>query len=237
MGEIKGGGIKSIVALLVTALGVGAQEQQHRIKERDYWDRQIRVAKWLNGLTAAGALVALGGLGFLYWSIHNANRAIVEANRAWIGPLAGSLIGELSPQKPLSAVVRLYNSGKAPALDSQVRFHLRNVTGAQIDSGEATRLEEDDVCSSDEPDQHGRVIYPYISENGVDETIPLSNSSPENKNVYDQFIGGGWSLVIELCAAYRSFGETHKTAVCYYYRPMVSNAERLTICIGGQHAS
>ena len=217
---------------------MGVEERQHRFKERNYWDRQIRVAKWLNGLTATGALVALGGLGFLYWSIHSTNRAIVEANRAWVGPLLGSLVGELSPQKPLSGMVRLYNSGKTPAIDSQIRFHLRNVTGAQMDSGEARLLiEKDDVCSYDEPDRNGGVIYPSVAENGVDEIIPLSDSGPENKFVYDQFIKGESTLVIELCAAYRSFEEIHKTAVCYYYRPMVSSAEHLTLCLGGQHAS
>ena len=41
-------------------------------------------------------------------------------------------------------------------------------------------------------------MYPYVSENGVDEEIPLYPPTPENKTVYDQFILVPSQLVLEL---------------------------------------
>jgi hypothetical protein len=43
-----------------------AEENQHRTDEKSYWKRQLRIAKWLNWITGAAAVVGLLGLVFLY---------------------------------------------------------------------------------------------------------------------------------------------------------------------------
>jgi hypothetical protein len=205
--------------------------------ENEFQNRQLRISKWLNWITGLGAIAALAGLWFLNESIQSADRATFVSNRAWIGPLGAALVGDLLPDKPLKAVIRTYNSGKTPALDYQIRYHLRNIRGELIDNGKARQLiDADKICAYDEPDPSGGVMYPYVSDNGVDEEIPLNPPTPENKKVYDEFIFGGWTLVLEVCASYVTFGEPHNSAMCYYYRPGASDAAHLTKCIGGQHA-
>ena len=38
--------------------GKPTEEQEHRAREWRFWERQIRVAKWLNGITIVSAIAA-----------------------------------------------------------------------------------------------------------------------------------------------------------------------------------
>src|SRR5208283_3367 len=53
-------------------------EEHHRAAERSRWERQIRVARWLNGITAGAAIVGLMGLFFVYLGIVHADRATID---------------------------------------------------------------------------------------------------------------------------------------------------------------
>ena len=129
--------------------------------ENEFRNRQLRISKWLNWITGLGAIAALAGLWFLNASIQSADRASVVSNRAWIGSLGAGLVGDILPDKPLKALIRTYNSGKTPALDYQIRYHLRNVQGELIDNREARKLiDADEICASDEPESKRRGDVP-----------------------------------------------------------------------------
>jgi hypothetical protein len=100
---------------------------QHAADEKNYWERQLRIAKWLNGITFFGTLVALGALVFLYGTFDAARKqweemhhSLLVDQRAWMG------FDEIKEyifkiDKPFSVLVPLKNIGKTPA---------NNVSGA-----------------------------------------------------------------------------------------------------------
>jgi hypothetical protein len=61
--------MKNAAYFLIKALigYVPPDEEQHRAKEREYWEKQLGVGRWLNKLTAVAAGVALCGIAVLAW--------------------------------------------------------------------------------------------------------------------------------------------------------------------------
>lgn len=104
---------------------IDAPEDRHRAAERSFWERQIRVSKWLNGITLFAGAVAVGGLFALYWSITDAEDATVRANRAWIMADHVSAIPGMNAEKmkTIQAWFEITNIGKEPASD--VRTFIR----------------------------------------------------------------------------------------------------------------
>jgi hypothetical protein len=88
-------------------------DQEHRTHERRFWRRQIRIAAWLNGITAAGAAVALLGLYLLYLSIVAADDSIVKANRAWLEPITLA-ITDVPIGKQFEGILGTLNVGHEP---------------------------------------------------------------------------------------------------------------------------
>jgi hypothetical protein len=88
-----------------------SDEQKHRAAERRFWERQITIAKWLNGISAGAAAVALIGLLFLYRSIVGADDATVRANRAWLAPAFRTLAWPLERGGPVGIQIHVQNVG------------------------------------------------------------------------------------------------------------------------------
>jgi hypothetical protein len=114
----------ALAAFLGSRLNKIDIEQQHRIDERAFWERQIRVAKWLNAITACAALV--GGLGLIavYWQISDSEDATVRANRAWL--LVDSpdfIMGKIGEVNSITPLLKIVNIGKEPA--SSVKNFIR----------------------------------------------------------------------------------------------------------------
>jgi hypothetical protein len=53
-------------------------DKQHNADERDFWKRQLRVAKWLNWITAGAAIVGLVGL-YIVWRNLGVSRSAANA--------------------------------------------------------------------------------------------------------------------------------------------------------------
>lgn len=86
-----------------------AAEEGHRAEERRVWGRQIRIARWLNCITAGGVIAAAIGLAFIYVTLGETKRAgdeakraadiahdaLLESNRAWLAPVDAVLDGQI----------------------------------------------------------------------------------------------------------------------------------------------
>ena len=106
-----------------------SDKEKHHAEERKFWNRQIRVGKWLNRVTGAASIAALIGLGILYKTLvetQRASNAAAEANRinqraleantrAWVVPGIVE-IERLEVDKPLKVRIEFANVGKEPAL-------------------------------------------------------------------------------------------------------------------------
>lgn len=100
-------------------------ERQHRIAEQSYWERQIRIAKWMNRLTGAAAIVGLLGL-YVLWGTLSATSAQVEtarlAQRPWVLLRDITIDGDFEHTGNGMFVAEMRNEGASPAFDLDVGF-------------------------------------------------------------------------------------------------------------------
>ncbi len=207
------------------------EEQEHRAHERGFWERQIRVANRLNWITAGGAIVALVGLGFVYWSIISADNATTEANRAWVGIYRADH-GPLNITKPMHIQLTLVNTGREPALRGNwgIKIHsvnhipetngnfvadlasFRNEACDRVHifpSGEGTSIwptlfHTPDPGNPNDP-QLGPAEIPYASEIGEQGDIDLALT--RNK-----------SLILDACFVYWSGNQRRQTSARFLLR-------------------
>lgn len=108
-------------------------DKQHNTDERNFWGRQLRLAKWLNWITAGAAIVGFGGL-FILWrnlgvsqtAANAAQRALVSQQAAFQADQRPYIITDGMPQfvsvpngkTPTQANVVLKNIGKTPATNT-----------------------------------------------------------------------------------------------------------------------
>jgi hypothetical protein len=81
-------------------------------------NRQIRVGIWLNWITGAAVLFAFLSVIGVVWSVLEARRATVEANRAWVGLDGPMTVADFNagPIWALALRSTLRNYGHGPAL-------------------------------------------------------------------------------------------------------------------------
>jgi hypothetical protein len=92
-----------------------AQKQRHDIEESLFWRRQIRVAWWLNAITLIAAVIAVSTMIVLIFTLVDARKATVEANRAWIAPHTALLGREFRLNDHLAFRIAYDNVGRQPA--------------------------------------------------------------------------------------------------------------------------
>ncbi len=116
-----------------------SKEDQWHSDEKAYWERQIRLNKWLNGITAAGVVAAI--VAFIpliiqmraaqittqtaIEQLQMAKTSLQTTERAWVTVKGITLNSPMiAGQEPL-AVAGLHNSGRSPALHMTVHHWLK----------------------------------------------------------------------------------------------------------------
>jgi hypothetical protein len=210
-------------------------ENRHRAAERRVWKRQIRIAKWLNIITGAAALVGLVGLGFVYLSIIHADQGTIDANRAWLAPTGiwhnrqeAYIAGQ-----PVSYMLLFRNIGKSPAL--RLNWKIENgyvtVTGQKLDVSKTTFSQEDMCLGMNASDESG-VVWPdatqptYTAGDGFPlPALPVQSddlgSGPKIK-VTQGMIDGTEAFYIRGCVAYATMTIIGKSSFCFYLNPYKS---------------
>ena len=59
-------------------------DDQWREEQKRYWERQIRISKWLNWITIGGGIIALGALGAVYGQLQTMKTSLHTTERAWV---------------------------------------------------------------------------------------------------------------------------------------------------------
>jgi hypothetical protein len=211
----------ALSAFLVSRLNKIDIEQQTRIDERAFWDRHIRVAKWLNAITACAAVV--GGLGLLavYRQISESEDATVRANRAWLLVDSPSVIaGKSGEVETLAPLLNITNIGKEPA--SMVRSLIRpfwitptrnadEVGNIAIDARNMVFV-KNDTCDLVANAGGVGTIWPRNAPVTVSET---------NGAAHKGFANGSEFYGLQACVSYMTFGQLRHTRICVYYAQMI----------------
>jgi hypothetical protein len=115
-----------------------SDEEQWHNEQKRYWERQIRLSKWLNWVTGVAATIALGGLYFVGLQADSARTAADIAKqgfdesvktfrleqRAWVLPKDTRI--RKSPDT-LHLEFQMSNSGKVPASIVGAKYEFANV--------------------------------------------------------------------------------------------------------------
>jgi len=200
------------------AIATEWQKEQDHAAEHRFWDRHmdrhISVAKWLNFLTGAAAVVGLIGLTLVGLTLEEAKNSTVWANRAWIAPtgieqdkqtpdeVAGRI--ELGAELP----IRIYydNVGKGPALKITSYFTPKIV--APVGGGAMGGINNSCEGGSQGSSTPGAVFQNSGKANWWTWRIPAKYITPD-------VIDGGKDLIIQGCTTYVTVNESHKTWFCY----------------------
>jgi len=155
------------------------------------------------------------------------------ARRAWVAPTNARLTEGLSVGEALKVEVQYANVGKEPALDVRPIYTFKQVSGVHFaDNTFNSLIEADNICKDVKPAPGADVIYP-----GQPDGYKLLFGLPPNWAGED-FATGKSVLVLEMCFAYSTVSEVHRTSLCYFFRNGVSpKTGQMNICTAGNHAN
>ena len=119
-GQISQGSQKQSVADLSQPV---TKEPNRYVDERLFWQRQIAVGWWLNGITAVAAVIALVALSVLFGTLNETQRsseiatnALIASGRSWLTPVRANIISPLDKTSNFGFDIIYRNTGKEPAL-------------------------------------------------------------------------------------------------------------------------
>jgi hypothetical protein len=208
--------------------------QHHNAAEVIVWRRQIRAVWWLNGITLAAAIIAIGTVIVLIYTLIDARKATVEANRAWVAPRNAYLTRPFVLNDHPAFRVTYGNIGRQPALNTETWWRVSIVdAGPLLRSLKEPNLAESAfppniACSGQSTRRGAEVIWPTTQPEAY------ANAYVENPGdpiITEEVIDGRHAVVIQGCFLYETFHEVHHSAYCFWFR-QVPPSHMLTTTTG-----
>src|SRR5215472_1319279 len=183
-------------------------------------------------LIVAVALLALIALGS-DWVFYRQLDEMRAARRAWLAPQAAKSDRAPVAGRPFEVSVVTLNSGAEPAVDIFTDAAPFTVALADAGSPSVDRNIRDALnkCLATKPGERTRVIYPNPTGSNDRTTLSVKRELIDWEVLYGTKI-----LVVPGCYAYRTAGQTHHSAFCFFYQHGFSNADNWPICQGGNYA-
>jgi len=143
----------SRAVVYTVAIQPSPKDDEWHKDQKDFWKKQIYIAKCLNWITAAAAGAGIAGLFVVYFTLKATQDAADAAKsqaistektvklteksldetiksfqldqRAWVGPVGGGVVGGLKEGTPAIFDILIKNVGKTPALKYTPRIGLQ----------------------------------------------------------------------------------------------------------------
>jgi hypothetical protein len=166
----------------------------------------------------------------------NSDRAIVQAQRAWVGPLVASFAAEPSIGKAIEITVNYQNSGHEPAIGFVYSIEPFGADVADDKSGVADARIQNYLaaCKNTLEWRGGSVVYPSTGGFGGGYAM---NSKTKDDFVTEGMIKGDTLIVVQGCFLYQTFETPKHSYFCYFYRQGMTKFQNLNICIAGHSAN
>jgi hypothetical protein len=183
-------------------------------------------------LIVAVALLALIALGS-DWVFYRQLDEMRAARRAWLAPQSARSDKTPVVGRTFEVSVLTQNSGAEPAVDifadaAPFTVALTDAGAPSVDRNIRDALNR---CLTTKPGERTRVIYPNPA--GANDRTTLS----VKRELIDwDVLYGTKILVVPGCYAYRTGGQTHHSAFCFFYQHGFSNPNDWAICQGGNYA-
>ena len=183
-------------------------------------------------LIVAVALLALIALGS-DWVFYRQLDEMRAARRAWLAPQSARSDKAPVVGRTFEVSVLTQNSGAEPAVDifadaAPFTVALSDAGAPSVDRNIRDALNH---CLATKPGERTRVVYPNPA--GANDRTTLS----VKRELIDwDVLYGTKILVVPGCYAYRTGGQTHHSAFCFFYQHGFSNPNDWAICQGGNSA-
>jgi hypothetical protein len=175
------------------------------------------------------ALIALGS----DWVFYRQLEEMRAARRAWLAPQSARSERPPVVGRPFDVSVTSQNSGAEPAVDIFTDAAPFTVALTEAGSPAVDRNIRDALnrCLATKPGERTRVVYPNPAAANDRTTLSIKRELIDWDVLYGVKI-----LVVPGCYAYRTAGQVHHSAFCFFYQHGFSNPNDWAICQGGNYA-
>jgi hypothetical protein len=220
-----------------------AQRNQHDAAEHVFWQRQIRAAWWLNGITLFAAIIALSTIIVLIFTLIDARKATVEANRAWVAPRSAYLTQPFVLNEHPVFRVTFDNVGKEPAPNIQTWWLVKIVdANLLVPSLKEPNLFEsafgkNQACDGHTSREAGETLWPSEK---LESYTQFYVPNPNDPVITQEVLDGRAAVVVQGCVLYETFNKLHQSAFCFWFRqvpPTMTISHSAMICPIGNDAN
>ncbi len=163
----------------------------------------------------------------------NSDRALVLAQRAWVGPTIARI--EDSPEigKPLKIAIQYANSGREPALNFVYAGDVFVATAADEANGILSAKVEAYFkgCKTATTLRSGQVVFPTVAN-----TANNLGLTTKDEFVDQAIIDGEKTIVVDGCFIYKSFDIVRHSYFCFYFNNNKTKRDGLNYCENGAGA-
>ena len=196
------------------------RDRQDAENETSFQRKQIRAAWSLNRITFGAAVVALGGLVILFFTLRDNRKTMIEDRRAWIAVHTAIFHIAPPPKNPgdlFQIAVSYENIGKEPALNvskAQGPFLITDFVPGS--NSFELNLPPNDTCSEVNTKINMGPVWPGTK-------LDVSRG-PAFQIIADAaFLNMKTILGYHGCFMYETFQEAHRTAYCFLLVPVVAH--------------
>jgi hypothetical protein len=164
---------------------------------------------------------------------NNSDRALILAQRAWVGPTIAAI--EAAPEigKPLKISIQYANSGREPALNFIYAGDVFAATAADEANGVITAKVNAAFkgCAAATTLRSGQVVFPTVA--NTTNNLGLTT----NDEFVDQAImDGEKTIIVDGCFVYKSFDVIRHSYFCFFFNNKKTKREGLNYCENGAGA-
>lgn len=164
----------------------------------------------------------------------SSDRALMEAQRAWVGPRTASFTAEPAIGKPIEIAIEYQNTGREPALGFIYMADSFSISAKEADSGIGRIKDYMAACKNVKDWNGGSVVYPGTS--GFSTGYTFFSKTKENF-VDDAIVKGKKVIILQGCFLYRTFNLPRHSYFCYFYKQGFTKIQNLNICQSGHDAN
>jgi hypothetical protein len=212
-------GKRSVLYRLITEIDRG--RRQRDTDERNFWNRQIKVAELLNLVTFVAAIAAVLGLVFVGRGLQESRYATIASNRAWLAPIGVSVRQPIKSGAAIRYLIQYKNVGKSPATNMtwftdqgvvDIPSYSLVEDGHQIINGDDIHI-ANYICQDAAPVTHGDIVYP---EQQAPDLRSQSSYYGINKVVAnDDIVNAKKMFFVRGCVAYKTIGIIGLSSYCF----------------------
>ena len=161
--------------------------------------------------------------------------ALIQSQRAWVGPQNASLASEPMVGKPLEITITYNNYGHGPASGLVWSIEPFIMHAGEDAAAFAKMTNVMTECRERTMWPGGAIAYPGVGGFGASGYALYHRTADDF--VTDEVSKGNDIIVVQGCFSYRTFDIPKRSYFCYFYRQGFTKIPNLNICLAGHDAN